>query len=309
MPDKKTATSIGELKVTTFEVPPGDFDPLTAPSAKLAQYGLAPKPDQSKEPELYKKWQKLYAKKLAYIVPEFRRNEQKYHRPATNRVDIKAGSSTSTNWSGGIVTAPAGDSFKTVTGNWIVPDPNQPPGQPTGQAYYSAAWIGIDGWGSNDVLQAGTDSDILVQNGVAHKTVEAWWEWFPEASVTINNLPVTSGDYMTCLITATSATTATVILANISTNTHASFKITIPAGATFKGNCAEWIQEAPTVNNGQSALCDYGATFFDEASATTQKGVVIKGGSGNTINMTNSTGTVISQALIETPELVKVSFV
>jgi hypothetical protein len=139
--------------------------------------------------------------------------------------------------------------------------------------------------------------------------VAAWWEWFPNNSVTITNLPVTSGDYMTCLICSTGATTATIYLTNLSTNTHASFQITIPSGAKFQGNCAEWIVEAPTVNGGQSALCDYGATFFDEAYAYTTKNVQENAGVGNTINMVNSTNTVISQALIEAPQLLKASFV
>jgi hypothetical protein len=208
-----------------------------------------------------------------------------------------------------VVPSPAGDTFKWITGNWIVPDPNQPSSLPTGQWYYSSAWIGIDGWGSGDVLQAGTDSDVLVQNGVAHKQVAAWWEWFPNNSVTITNLPVTSGDYMTCLICSTGATTATIYLTNVSTNTHASFQITIPSGAKFQGNCAEWIVEAPTVNGGQSALCDYGATFFDEAYAYTTKNVQENAGVGNTINMVNSANTVISQVLIEAPQLLKASFV
>jgi hypothetical protein len=309
MPNKNTETSIGELKLTTFEVPPEGFDPLTAPPSKLLHHGVAPRPDKDKDPELYKKWHKVYSKKLTHIIPEFLKNESKQHRPVANRVDIKDGTSTSTNWSGGVVPSPAGDTFKWITGNWIVPDPNQPPGLPTGQWYYSSAWIGIDGWGSNDVLQAGTDSDVLVQNGVAHKSVAAWWEWFPNSSVTITNLPVTSGDYMTCLICSTGATTATIYLTNLSTNTHVSFQITIPSGATFNGNCAEWILEAPTVNGGQSALCDYGATFFDEAYAYTAKNVQENAGVGNTVNMVNSANSVISQALIEAPQLLKVSFV
>ena len=309
MPSKKTRTTIGELKVTTFEVPPEGFDPLTAPPSKLLRHGVAPRPDKDKQPELYKKWHQVYSKKLTHIVPEFRKNEYKYHRPAADRTAVKDGTATSTNWSGVVVPAPSGDTFKWITGNWIVPDPNQPPGQATGQWYYSSAWVGIDGWGSADVLQAGTSQDVLVQNGVTHKSVYAWWEWFPNYEVAISNFPVNSGDYMACLICSTGATTATVYLTNLSTNTHASFNITIPGGATFKGNCAEWIVEAPTINGGQSALCDYGATFFDQAYAYTAKNTQENAGVGNTINMVNGSNSVISQALIEATQLLKTSFV
>ena len=308
MTNKRKVTTIGKLKLTTFQPPPAGFDPETAPQSKLFRHGLAPRPDKNKEPDLYKKWHAVYSKKLTHIVPEFLKNEQKQHRPAAKRVDIKDGTSTSTNWSGAVVGSPAGDSFQWITGNWIVPDPNQPPSLPTGQWYYSSAWIGIDGWGSGDVLQAGTDSDVLVQNGVTHKSVAAWWEWYPNYSVTITNLPVTSGDYMNCLICSTSATTATVYLTNVSTNTHVSFQITIPGGATFKGNSAEWIVEAPTVGGNQAALADYGATFFDQSYAYTVKKIQENAGAGNTINMVNSANAVISVGLIEAPQVLKVSF-
>ena len=305
---KKNKSKIGQVNLTTFESAPEGFDPLTAPPSKLLHHGVATRPDKDKEPEIYAKWLKVYSKKLTYIVPEFLTITNKQHRPS-KRGKIQDGTSTSTNWSGGVAPAPAGDTFKWITGNWIVPDPNQPPGLATGQWYYSSAWIGIDGWGSSDVLQAGTDSDVLVQNGVVHKHVAAWWEWYPDYSVAITNMPVTSGDYMNCLICVTSTTTATIYLTNVSTSTHASFQITIPRGATFKGNCAEWIVEAPTVNGGQTALADYGATFFDQSYAYTQKNVQVTVGAGNTINMVNSANSVISQGLIEAQQVLKVSYV
>ncbi|MGO8670748.1 MAG: G1 family glutamic endopeptidase [Capsulimonadaceae bacterium] len=36
---------------------------------------------------------------------------------------------------------------------------------------------------------------------------------------------------------------------------------------------AEWIIEAPTVNNGQSQIADYAEVFFSTAQAVTNKGV------------------------------------
>jgi len=309
MKNAKKEIAMDKLKIKTFEAAPEGFDPLTASKTTLLRHGIVPKPDEVKEPKLYEAWHKVYSRKLKHIVPEFVENKSKQHRPSKHPKDLKNGTSTSTNWSGVAVFPPAGDVFKWMTGNWIVPDPNQPPSLPTGEWYYSSAWIGIDGWGSNDVLQAGTDSDVLVQNGVTHKQVSAWWEWFPNYSVTINNFPVASGDYMTCLICATSTTTATIYLTNISTGIHTSFQITAPSGTILRGNCAEWIVEAPTVNGGQSALANYGATFFDESYAFTQKGVEVNAGTGTPINMVNSSNSVISQTVIEGTEILKTSFV
>lgn len=309
MNNKKNLTQVGDLQIKTFDSAPEEFDPMTASAAKLAHYGFVPRPDAEKEPELYKKWHTVYSKKLKHIVPEFVRNENKQHFVMKHKKDTKEGTSTSSNWSGAVVNSPANDSFKWMTGNWIVPDVNQPSSLPTGQWYYSSAWIGIDGDGSPDVLQAGTDCDVLTQNGSVYKQVSAWWEWYPETSITINNFPVKSGDYMTCLICVNSTTTASIYMTNITSGIHTSFSITAPNGTSLRGNCAEWIVEAPTVGGGQSGLADYGATFFDESYAYTTAGVLANAGSGNTINMVNSANSVISETLIETPQLIKLSFV
>ena len=119
-----------------------------------------------------------------------------------------------------------------------MPDVNQPANLPTGEWYYSSAWIGIDGDGSPDVLQAGTDCDVLVQNGTVYKQVSAWWEWFPEYSVTISNFPVSTGDYMTCLFCVIDNTTASMYVTNITSGIHTSFQINAPAGTMLQGNCA-----------------------------------------------------------------------
>jgi hypothetical protein len=86
-----------------------------------------------------------------------------------------------------------------VIGEWTVPDVAADPGD-----YYAAEWVGIDGEWSSDVLQAGTETEIV---GGVHHTYP-WWEWFPEDEVQITNLPVSAGDIMVCYIVAKSATQA-----------------------------------------------------------------------------------------------------
>ena len=309
MKNKKHEIRMGDLQIRTFEAAPEEFDPLTASPAKLAYHGIVPRPDKEKEPELYKRWHKVYSKKLNHIEPEFVKNENKRHFVLKEKKHLKHGVSTSTNWSGAVVFNPAGDPFRWMAGNWIVPDVSQPASLPTGEWYYSSAWIGIDGDGSPDVLQAGTDCDILVVGGSVSKYVSAWWEWYPDFSVGINNFPVNTGDYMTCLICVTSDTTATIYLTDITSGIHTSFEITAPGGTILQGNCAEWIVEAPTVGGSQSALADYGATFFDESYAFTTARVQVNAGTGDTINMVDSAGNVVSETLIEAPQLIKVSFI
>ncbi|HJU11700.1 MAG TPA: hypothetical protein VJ728_12525 [Candidatus Binataceae bacterium] len=53
------AASKGNGNVITYPEPPAGFDPYTASNAELAHYGLPPRPDPHKSPELYRQWQKM----------------------------------------------------------------------------------------------------------------------------------------------------------------------------------------------------------------------------------------------------------
>lgn len=308
MKAQKSKAKTGAFSLKTFEAAPKGFNPLTASKTTLLRHGIAPRPDEKKEPELYKAWHKVYSRELTHIIPEFTEIKKKQHRPGISKSKIKEGSSTSTNWSGVVVFPQVNDTFKWIIGNWMVPDPTQPAGQPTGSWYYSSAWVGIDGWGSNDVLQAGTSQDVLVQGTTTHKSVYAWWEWYPNYEMQISNFPVNAGDYMTCLICATSTTQATFYITNITTGTHTSFQVTAPSGTTLNGNCAEWIVEAPTVGGSLAKLVDYGATFFDNSYAYTKNNAMVNAGTGTTINMVDGSNNVLSQGIIEAAQVLKMQY-
>ena len=100
-------------------------------------------------------------------------------------------------WSGAVVHAPAGDSFKWIEGEWTVPNAFPPSGAADGIWYSASTWIGIDGIdGSGDVLQAGCDSDVMTSGGTIQRQLNPWWEWYPAGSFWISNLPVAQGDTM-----------------------------------------------------------------------------------------------------------------
>ncbi len=308
MKSKKKSSKVAGFSIKTFDAAPKGFNALTASKTTLLRHGIAPKPDAKKDPELYKAWEAVYSKELHHITPEFTENKDKRHGPHHGKKSTTANTATSTNWSGVVAFNPAADTFKWIAGNWIVPDPTQPAGQPTGSWYYSSAWIGIDGWGSPDVLQAGTSQDVLVQGSTVTKSIYPWWEWYPNYEIKINNFPVTSGDYMACLVCSSSTTTATIYLTNSTTGVHTSFQITAPAGTVLKGNSAEWIVEAPTVGGNLAKLVAYGATFFDNAYAYTQKNAKVEAGSGTTINMVEGSNNVLSQGIIEATEVLKMQY-
>jgi hypothetical protein len=73
---------------------------------------------------LSKRYQKFFSRvrgKFQYVVPTFRVDPTKSTH--TNKgAKMGAGTETYDNWSGGVVYAPSGQSFKWVQGDWVVPE-------------------------------------------------------------------------------------------------------------------------------------------------------------------------------------------
>jgi hypothetical protein len=294
----KTYTLEDGRKVQSL-APSAHFNPLTASSAELVKNGFPAVPDQGEHRDRFVRVYSLIKNKYHYVEPTFRVNKDRSHG---RRMRGKAaGSETSTNWSGAVVTAPAGDSFKWMEGDWTVPNVDAPT---ENQWYYCASWIGIDGDGSSDVFQAGVETEVYRSGNSISRNCYAWWEWYPEGEVQITNLEVSPGDMVTMLLCSSGPTTGTVYFTNRTTGASTSVALTAPAGTTLAGNCAEWIVEAPTVGGAQSAIADYGEVFFSVCEAVTQKGVTVNGGTGDNINMTAGGG-VVSEGILVAPTVVE----
>lgn len=291
----------GGIRVSVPERAPSGFDPLSASATDLLRYGLPARPESGHHLERYQRVFSQVKSKVHFIEPTFHVNAHKVHGP---RRRIGDATETSNNWSGGVVYAPSGQSFKWVEGDWVVPDV----GAPTqNQWYYSASWIGIDGDGSPDVCQAGVECEVYQSGASVTRNIYPWWEWYPNPEVAITNFPVNPGDMITMLICSTQgagSTSATVYFTNRTTGASVSFTISPPSGYQLVGNCAEWIVEAPTVNGSQSAIADYGETFFSVCEAVTNSGTTVNGGTGDNINLTNGS-TVLSEGVLITPTIVQ----
>jgi len=279
----ETLTARG-FRIRGFGPLPEGFDPTAATARQLTAYRLPRRPDADKEPELRALWERTMSRTKLWITPEFEHREHITHRPAqrargrltTNELDrTTITNATSNNWSGAASFSPAGKPYRFVGGQWTVPSPNAT----DDGAYYASQWVGIDGWNSSDVLQAGTETQITKLWFFRSTQVYTWWEWFPAGEVRISNLPVSPGDVMYCLICADSTTHATVSYSNQSQGVGTRFDITPPSGTMLTGNVAEWIVERPTVSGSVANLTDYAACYFDEC---------IAGGSLNIDNLANA---------------------
>lgn len=308
----ESLTSKG-FRIRGFGPLPDDFDPSTATARQLTAYRLPRRPDAEEEPELRALWDSTMARTKVWITPEFDHREHISHGPARNRrgrsvTQAETGATgianaTSNNWSGAMHFAPSGKPYRFVGGQWTVPSPNTPD---TG-SFFASEWVGIDGWNSNDVLQAGTETAIAKFFFFTVTQVYAWWEWFPAGEVKIDNLPVSPGDVMYCLICADSTTHATVSYSNQSQGVGTRFDITAPSGTSLTGNVAEWVVERPTVGGSVASLTDYAACYFDECIAGGSLNVNNLSGA-SLITMTGTGGATLSEPVQENDRVLKVNW-
>jgi len=284
------------LGVRLFTPPPAHFNPLKATDRELLVHGFPGRPDAKAHPKARKEWERIMSRSMKRIEPQFGTRTDRQHGPRSKKVK----NDTSTNWSGSVAFAGAGDSVTYVIGQWTVPHVLPP----ANGDFYCAAWVGIDGDGSPDVLQAGTECDVV---GGVHEAY-VWWEWYPDYEVQITNFPVTPGDVMYCAICVHSNTEAGFYLTNLTNGTATSFTKTAPAGTSLVGNCAEWIVEAPTVGGGQSALAKYGLVYFDLCLAGTNDAASLNAGHGTPITMVDGGNTQISIPEFESDELIELRY-
>jgi hypothetical protein len=163
------------------------------------------------------------------------------------------------NWSGYAETG----TFAGVSGTWTVPSVSA---SSTSSTAYSSAWIGVDGFNNNNLIQTGTEEDYYY--GAAH--YNAWWEILPAAETPLPSTDVVkAGDSMSASIYKTSTTSTTtnrngryrfssqpVWVINIADATqHWSF--TTSQAYNGPGTSAEWIMEAPQVGGHIATLAPY----------------------------------------------------
>ena len=109
--------------------------------------------------------------------------------PQTQPFPFPDNQNTSHNWSGYAAT---GGTYTSVSGTWSVPQFS-----PGGSFGIDAAWVGIGGVRSDDLIQAGTQQTV---SGSGNTEYQAWVEMLPRASRPVP-LAVHAGDSVSVDIT------------------------------------------------------------------------------------------------------------
>jgi hypothetical protein len=187
---------------------------------------------------------------------------------------------TSLNWSGYAITAGTDTG---VTGTWVVPTVKAPPSNA-----YSSTWVGVGGYSSQDLIQAGTEQDVLSGGGTQYY---AWYEYLPFPEIPIS-MAVSPGNTMQVTVRTVSGGRSSsweIFIKNKTTG--ASFTKDLTYSSSFSS--AEWIEEAPTVNGSIAPLADFGTVTFNSSEAGYNGRVVsISGGPNTAIDIQDPHGQI-----------------
>jgi hypothetical protein len=173
-------------------------------------------------------------------------------RPVPSVPGIPDNQNTSHNWSGYAAT---GGSYTAVSGTWTVPAFS-----PDGTFGIDAAWVGIGGVHSRDLIQAGTEQTV---SGAGRTQYEAWIETLPQASRTVA-LSVHPGDSVS--VSIAEQTTNNWLIQFQNNTTGQSYQETV--AYTSSHSSAEWVEEAPSAGRGGVLpLSNFGSIDFTNGTA------------------------------------------
>lgn len=165
----------------------------------------------------------------------------------------------SQNWSGYAATE---GGYTGVTATWTVPDIGL--ASPVGM---DAAWVGIGGVRTPDLIQAGTQRTVL-QNGATQQ--EAWIELLPRASETVA-LTLNPSDTIRVSIDQQGPETWLIVFTNLTSGQ--TFQATKRYASSLSS--AEWVEEAPSASRRRTLPLDnFGTIHFSQASASRETQVL-----------------------------------
>ena len=295
---------------TTIEAPPAGFDPIAASDEELAYHGFPPRPNQTTDAKAYASWAKAMKASKTRIVPTLEQTSI-FHGPAkpgkaANPTAVEGNAapsgnasnvSYSYNWSGYVdfsgASSYGSSSYYYLVNDFVVPVAEQAFGVCNGGWDWGSEWNGIDGWGSNDVLQAGVEFDAYCSGGYKSSYYSTWYEWYPYGEVRIS-LPVAKGDDVFVEIWHTSSTQGYAYIVNYTNNQSTEVGFTAYPGYPLVGNSAEWVVERPSVGGSLTTLTNYIMIPFWDAYAYTESSGFSDPASGYQVDMLDNNGYVIS---------------
>ncbi len=176
-----------------------------------------------------------------------------------------------------------GNTYRKVAGQWT--EPAVTCGQEDQIVIF---FVGIDGWNSSTVEQAGTFAQCY--QGAAH--YYSWWEMYPSNAIQVVGSTVKPGDKIAASVVRTG--TSYAIKVTDSTTAGNTFSRTKTC-ATCANSSAEWIAEAPSNASGVLPLANFGTWTLKGAAVTAGTAGTISSFPDSEITMVNSAMKVKAQ--------------
>jgi hypothetical protein len=237
---------------------------------ELLGRGYLPRPDAVSSPDEYAVWLDRVSRPMALIPPHSVSRSDISHSG-----NVQEGAYTSANWSG-YEAHGAKRSYDGVQGEWNVPSIGlAEPGYTT----YSSMWVGLDGDGVSDLVQAGSEQDAIEIFGLVIASYSTWTELLPnQPTEQGTGLGVNSGDDILVSVYIGDSTGHRKPNGAYGwfsiwdfTSSQAVLISTALSGTYFRGSEAEWIMERPLVGGVYSELSAYVFAFMHNAGASTTK--------------------------------------
>lgn len=169
--------------------------------------------------------------------------------------------------------------FTSVSGSWIVPTVSGNGSTTSGDA----AWIGIGGATTSDLIQTGTDNEVAADGTVSSF---AFYELLPDPALEITSLKVHAGDVMNASISQLAGGQWNITITD--TTTSKSYTTTVSYTSSYSS--AEWIEEDPSYVDGSLVPFDSFDHVEFTSGATTMNGasVSIDGSNAAPITLVDS---------------------
>lgn len=270
-----------------------DFDALHATVEELQAHGIPPRPCAAAPQEQVAAWEELVRnmKSMELITPTFEIIDRELASRATTTSADRPEAKTATgfNWAGALIKQ---NGFIETCARWTVPKPDR--GRGDRDAWYSAAYVGIDGCTSTDVLAGGTGHDYYPRLGAV---TYAWFEWYPAAPIRIKNITIRSGDRVWCCVwgNKNDSTLGYFTIVNETSKYWVSFWFR--TGTRLVGDSAEWIVE------GDEPEANFHSVQFDDCWAMKKSDEWLNLASAATITSTCADGTVCTSQIMNNTTL------
>lgn len=273
-------------------------------------YPLRPHPTEA--PGAFNAWRRAVSMPTTIVEPRLVAHPELHHGAI-----ITAGPATTNNWSGFELRGATG-TYDWVTGTWNVPSVT---GE-TNAHTYSAFWIGLDGDGVSDLVQAGTEQEnynfLSVRFSLSISVYSAWTEFLPQQGTEqqIANFPINPGDEIFCEVwvgnagsgPTLSGALGVFLLENLTTSEAVAVDTRV--GTTVVGGSeAVWIMERPSLGTALTDLADYASArmfnaYARKANSPPQRGYVPYQGANNLqITMINGATTLSTVTPIDTDSM------